>query len=232
MKNKISLIIAAAGSGSRMKADKNKILLDLDGRLVLERTLDKFTKIKEITQLIVVARVDEIAELEKIVSQYSFLDISIIAGGNTRQDSISNGLSLLLSDSSYVIVHDAARPFIKEKFIYGAIDMAKEHGASGVGVRVKDTLKKVDANKMIVETVDRSLVWQIQTPQIFQVDILKEAYKYALETDFVGTDDSSLVEHFGKKVAMFEGDYNNIKLTTKEDMEYAKFMLREGEYDD
>jgi len=229
MNDKITLIIAAAGSGSRMKADKNKILLDLEGKLVLERTLDRFSEIKEIVQLIVVAKEDEIEELKNIVSSYSFLNIRVVSGGKTRQESIAYGLNEVATDSNYVIVHDAARPFIKEEYIKGAISMAKEHGASGVGVRVKDTLKKVDAGGMIIETVDRSVVWQIQTPQIFRVDIIKEAYRYASETKYGGTDDCSLVEHLGKKIAMFEGDYENIKLTTKEDIEYAKFMLRKGE---
>lgn len=229
MNDKISLIIAAAGSGSRMKADKNKILLDLDGKLVIERTLDRFSKIKEVVQLIVVAKEDEIEELKNIVNSYSFLDIRVVSGGKTRQESITCGLNEVTRDSDYVIVHDAARPFVKEEYIKGAISMAKEHGGCGVGVRVKDTLKKVGADGMILETVDRSVVWQIQTPQIFKVDLIKEAYRYASETNYVGTDDCSLVEHLGKKIAMFEGDYENIKLTTKEDMEYAKFMLRRGE---
>ncbi|MGB3366223.1 MAG: 2-C-methyl-D-erythritol 4-phosphate cytidylyltransferase [Acidaminobacteraceae bacterium] len=226
MNDKISLIIAAAGSGSRMKADKNKILLDLEGKLVLERTLDRFLEINEIVQLIVVAKKEDIQEIKNIVDMYSFLDIRVVSGGNTRQESIWCGLNEVIGDSSYIIVHDAARPFIKEEYIRGAISMAKRYGASGVGVRVKDTLKKVDAYDMILETVDRSIIWQIQTPQIFRLDIIKEAYKYAIETNYVGTDDCSLVEHLGKKVAIFEGDYDNIKLTTKEDMEYAKFMLR------
>lgn len=226
MSEKISLIIAAAGSGSRMKAEINKILLDLDGKLVLERTLDKFANVDAIVQLIILAKDEEIEQVKKIVENYNFADICVTSGGKTRQESIKNGLNKVLKDSQYVIVHDAARPFIKEDYIKGAILMAKEYKAAGVGIRVKDTLKKVDSNGMIVETIDRSVVWQIQTPQIFEIDLIRNAYEYAEKTGFVGTDDCSLLEHLGEKIAMFEGDYNNIKLTTREDMEYASFMLK------
>lgn len=225
MKGKITLIIAAAGSGRRMKLEKNKILLDLGGKLILERTIDKFSELEKINQLIIVAKKDEIDEISKIVSVYNFSDIRVISGGSTRQESILCGLNEVLDESNYVIVHDAARPFIKKEHILQSIKMAKIHGACGVGVRVKDTLKRVDNHNMIIDTLDRSIVWQIQTPQVFETKLIKDAYKNAICTEFVGTDDCSLVEHLGKKIAMVEGDYENIKITTKEDLDYASFMV-------
>lgn len=226
MKDYISLIIAAAGSGSRMKAGKNKVLLDLCGKLVIERTLEAFLKIEEIRELIIVAREDELEDLKVIAENYDFWALKLVAGGESRQDSINNGLSQVSEDSSYVIVHDAARPFIKEEHIRGAISMAKDYGASAIGVRVKDTLKRVDHGNMIKETIDRSCVWQVQTPQIFEKDLLKRAYENASLKNLSGTDDCSLLEYMDEKIYMYEGDYTNIKLTTVEDMSYGEFLLR------
>ncbi len=213
------VIIVAAGSGSRMKANINKQFIKLNDKEIIAYTIEKFYNNKNISDIVVVIKEDE-AEFFKnqILDKYNFDNIKIAYGGKERQNSVYNGIKALDKNCEYVLVHDGARPFIDESTINKSIEKVKEYKAIVVGVPVKDTIKIVNANNDIVDTPNRSTLWAVQTPQTFNYDILKKAYEDAFESDFYGTDDAMLVERIGYTVKMIEGSYNNIKVTTPEDI--------------
>ena len=213
------VIIVAAVSGSRMKANINKQFIKLNDKEIIAYTIEKFYNNKNISDIVVVIKEDE-AEFFKnqILDKYNFDNIKIAYGGKDRQNSVYNGIKALDKNCEYVLVHDGARPFIDESTINKSIEKVKEYKAIVVGVPVKDTIKIVNANNDIVDTPNRSTLWAVQTPQTFNYDILKKAYEDAFESDFYGTDDAMLVERIGYTVKMIEGSYNNIKVTTPEDI--------------
>lgn len=149
--------------------------------------------------------------------------ISIVSGGIERQHSVYNGLQAV-KEGEIVLIHDGARPFIRLEKIHELVKEAQEHGAAIPAVPMKDTVKKV-RNGMAEETVERSSLWAVQTPQAFRVSLVLEAHKRAQEEGYIGTDDASLVERMGKKVKIVEGDYRNIKLTTPDDLLFAEAIL-------
>ena len=217
-----SVIIVAAGSGKRMKAGINKQFLLIDGKEILAHTIDKFYNCDEIGEIIVCVKENEEEMLkEKIISKYGYKDIKIAYGGKERQDTIKNGLEKLDEDSEIVLIHDGARPFIEDEIIKNAISETKEHGATVVGVPVKDTIKIVKDGK-ITDTPDRSIVWAAQTPQSFKREIVEVSYKNAYEKGIYGTDDAMLAEYAGYEVHMVKGSYDNIKITSPEDMGFAE----------
>ena len=163
---------------------------------------------------------------KEILDKYNFKNVKIAYGGKERQDSVYNGLKLLDEKCDVVLIHDGARPFVSDKIIDKSIEEAKEHKAIVVGVPVKDTIKVIDNDKNIVDTPNRSVLWAVQTPQTFDYNILIDAYKDAFKNKFYGTDDAMLVERIGYKVKMLEGSYNNIKITTQEDLNIGSQILR------
>lgn len=213
------VIIVAAGSGSRMKANINKQFIKLNDKEIIAYTIEKFYNNKNISDIVVVIKEDE-AEFFKneILDKYNFDNIKVAYGGKERQNSVYNGIKALDKKCEYVLVHDGARPFVDESTINKSIEKVKEYKAIVVGVPVKDTIKIVNANNDIVDTPNRSTLWAVQTPQTFNYNILKKAYEDAFESDFYGTDDAMLVERIGYTVKMIEGSYNNIKVTTPEDI--------------
>ena len=215
---KICAIIVAAGSGTRMGGVKNKVFLELGGKTVIEHTLDTFKNCNLIDKTILVTRECDI-ELCK-----DFEDIKVIAGGKTRQESVYFGLCEA-EDAEIVVIHDGARALITNDIIENAICDAKEYGASAVGVSSKDTLKMVDEDGFIIKTLDRETTYQIQTPQVFKYDEIKKAHDDAIKDGFSGTDDCSLYEKYIGKIKVTKGSYDNIKLTTPDDMEIAKNIL-------
>ena len=175
----------------------------------------------------VVVKEDESEFFKKeILDKYNFKNVKIAYGGKERQDSVYNGLKLLDEKCDVVLIHDGARPFVSDKIIDKSIEEAKEHKAIVVGVPVKDTIKVIDNDKNIVDTPNRSVLWAVQTPQTFDYNILIDAYKDAFKNKFYGTDDAMLVERIGYKVKMLEGSYNNIKITTQEDLNIGSQILR------
>lgn len=219
------VIIPAAGQGKRMGAGKNKLLLELNGVPVLIHTLRVFEQDPQCDGIILAISADDEEPLRKLLQQYNIQKVSrLVYGGKERQHSVYNGLIAANTDD-VILVHDGARPFIDVRFIHELVEAAKDHGAAVVAVQVKDTIKRVHHNE-VVETVDRSSLWAIQTPQAFRISILKEAHKKALETNFLGTDEASLVERLPYPVKIVEGSYDNIKLTTKEDLYFAEAILR------
>ena len=222
-----SVIIAAAGQGKRMQSDINKQYIRLKEKPILAHTIEAFEKVEEINEIILVVSKNEIDLCSQlVVKPYGFKKVKkIIGGGKERQDSIYEGLQVLSKETDVVLIHDGARPFIKEKEIKKSIQVAHQEGACVVGVRVKDTIKLVNKEQCILQTPDRSQLWSVQTPQVFQYKILKRAYEKAKEDHFMGTDDASVVERLGIPVKIIEGQYSNIKITTPEDLVYGEIIL-------
>lgn len=227
---KVCVLIAAAGMSNRMKSDINKTFLLIDGKPVLAHTIQKFEKSKYVDEIIVLAREEEIDYVnENIIRSGNFKKvIDVISGGNSRQSSIKNGLERLDDDVDIVLTQDGARPFVHVETIDNAIESVLELRAVVVGVPVKDTIKSVydDGGTKVYLTPKRSLLWSAQTPQVFYAEDLKRAYIYAEREGIEGTDDSSLIEKYGLEVSMVMGSYDNIKITTPEDLVLAKLFAK------
>ncbi|MCM3666888.1 2-C-methyl-D-erythritol 4-phosphate cytidylyltransferase [Mesobacillus subterraneus] len=220
------VILPAAGQGKRMGAGKNKLLLTLEGIPVLIHTIKVFEADPACSGIILAIHPDDEAEFKLLLAQYGIHKVSsLVVGGKERQDSVYNGLKAVGSFDGVVLVHDAARPFIKVETIHRLVEAADKEGGAIVAVPVKDTIKKA-VNCQVLETVERSSLWAVQTPQAFRVSVLLEAHNKALEEQFIGTDESSLVERLPHQVSIIEGDYDNIKLTTPEDLYFAEAILR------
>ncbi len=230
MKN--TVIIAASGTGKRMKSAVAKQYLELKGRPVLSYTIEAFDKSPYIDDIIIVCGSTDIDYVSKnIVAKYGYSKVkTVTAGGNERQDSVYNGLKKVSKDCDVVLIHDGVRPFIDNKYIKELIDTALECGGCVMGVKVKDTIKICDKSNNITDTPERNTLWAAQTPQAFKYSIIMNAYKKAFDDGYYGTDDSMLAERTGVKIKMVEGSYNNIKLTTPEDLDVGEKILEKRYY--
>ena len=215
-------IILGAGSGTRMKSEKSKLLLELCGKTVIERTVEKFTSSPYVDEVIVVCREADLEAFEKHLSKF---ELSYCFGGSTRQESVANAVETI-DEADLLIIHDGARPLITEKEIADAVMAAKKNGAAAVGVPVKDTIKIVDGNMQIVSTPDRSSLVAIQTPQVFSFKIYKQALELAKQQNADFTDDCALFENMGIPVFAVKGEYSNIKITTPEDIPMAESIIK------
>ncbi|MDR7002477.1 2-C-methyl-D-erythritol 4-phosphate cytidylyltransferase [Neobacillus niacini] len=219
------VILPAAGQGKRMGAGKNKLLIELNGIPVLIHTLRVFEKDEQCDGMILAIHPQDEADFNVLLEQYQINKVkSLVPGGKERQHSIHHALKTV-KDGGIILVHDAARPFIRKEHIHRLIKAAEETGAAIIGVPAKDTMKTV-RNQKVLGTVERSSLWAVQTPQAFRMPILLEAYEKAESENFLGTDDASLVERIPHPVTMVEGDYDNIKLTTPEDLFFAEAILK------
>lgn len=220
------VIIVAAGSGSRMNRDINKQFIKLNGKEIIAYTIEKFYKNEDIDDIVIVIKESEEEYFVKnIINKYGFDNVKIAYGGKERQDSVYNGIKKIHTNCDVILVHDGARPFVNNKIIKNSINEAKENNAVVVGVPVKDTIKVVDSNGNIVDTPNRALLWSVQTPQSFKYEIIKKAYEDAYNNNYYGTDDAMLVERIGYNVKMIEGSYDNIKITTEEDLYFGIQIL-------
>ncbi|WP_296645814.1 2-C-methyl-D-erythritol 4-phosphate cytidylyltransferase [Romboutsia sp. 13368] len=221
------VVIVAAGTGSRMNMGINKQFIKLEGKEIIYYTIEKFYKNENIDDIVVVVKEDEAEFFRKeILDKYNFKNIKLAYGGKERQDSVYNGLKSLDKNCNIVLIHDGARPFVSNKIINKSIEEAKENKAIVVGVPVKDTIKVIDNDKNIVDTPNRNILWAVQTPQTFDYNLLIKSYEDAFKDGFYGTDDAMLVERIGYKVKMVEGSYNNIKITTQEDLGIGSQILK------
>ncbi|MDO4300370.1 MAG: 2-C-methyl-D-erythritol 4-phosphate cytidylyltransferase [Clostridia bacterium] len=225
MKN--SVIIVAAGSGKRMKSAIAKQYIELKGRTILSYTVETFNKSEYIDEIILVTSKDAIDFVrEEIVLKYGFNKVkAVVEGGSERQYSVYNGLQAVSADSDVVLIHDGVRPFVADKYIAELESIAMEYGGCVLGVPVKDTIKICDEGGNITDTPDRASLWLAQTPQCFKHDVVMGAYEAAMAEGILGTDDSMLVERMGTKIKMVKGDYNNIKITTPEDLYMGEVIL-------
>ncbi|HJV16123.1 MAG TPA: 2-C-methyl-D-erythritol 4-phosphate cytidylyltransferase [Bacillales bacterium] len=219
------VIIPAAGQGKRMGVGKNKLLIDLNGIPMIIHTLRVFESDDECEGVVLATHPQDVVEFNTLLKKYKITKVkNIVSGGEERQHSIYNGLKTV-NGNGVILVHDAARPFVKKEHIHCLMETAEKYGAAILGVPAKDTMKKV-SDGMVLETVERSSLWAVQTPQAFRMSILLEANEAAERDKFVGTDDASLVERLSIPIKMVEGDYDNIKLTTKEDLFFAEAILK------
>lgn len=221
----ISAIILAGGKGKRMGAKVSKQYIEVKGKPILYYTLQRFADCKDIDKIVLVLPKDEIEYCTKeILDKYSLKVDTIVEGGKERQDSVFNALDKLDGDE-IVLIHDGARPFVSERIIKDGIKYAKLYGAAAPGVTPKDTIKIKDKNSFSLCTPDRNELVAIQTPQVFKLDTIKECHRKIREDKLTVTDDTMVVEHYGNKVYLFEGDYTNIKVTTPEDLILAEKLI-------
>jgi 2-C-methyl-D-erythritol 4-phosphate cytidylyltransferase len=231
-------VIPAAGSGRRINAPVNKIMLPLLGRSVLEHTLEVFLASNLIKILVLAVKRDEKdaihSQITGITNKYG-KKIVLVEGGAERQDSVAHGLEYLRrwtgwkSRKRLVAIHDAARPLITVDLLHQSLMAGLDCGAVGIGVPLKDTIKEVDAEGIVIATPDRSKFWAIQTPQVFDLDLLLECYQKAKESRLLFTDDCGVVEFCGHSVKLIPGSYENLKITTPEDLILAEAILRRRE---
>ena len=220
-----SVIIVAAGSGKRMQRNINKQFIKLNEKEIIAHTIDAFYKNENINEIIVCIKKEEEEFFKKeIIQKNDFKNIKIAYGGKERQDSIYNGLKSVNKKCKIVLIHDGARPFVDNRIIEESISVAKEKKAVVVGVPVKDTIKiVVDGN--ITDTPNRDNLWSAQTPQTFDYELITKAYDEAYKENYYGTDDSMLVENIGQEVTMIMGSYENIKITSPEDLNIGEQIL-------
>jgi len=228
-KLKTVVIIPAAGKGVRMGAG-NKLLLPLMDRPILQRTIEAFQNCPLITA-IVLAVSDDTEQFcrEYIIDKPAFTKVTqLIPGGVTRQASVYNALKHAAKEFDIVLVHDGARPLVGRALIETAINDAARYGAVVPAVEVKDTIKVI-SGELITKTPERASLRAVQTPQAFRADLLISAFESAISAGFTGTDEASLVERAGLTVKIFTGSYENIKITTPEDMLIARSILQKRE---
>ena len=225
---KTDAVIVSAGKSHRFMEGRKKQFHFLGGRPILAHTLDKFETCPLVRSiLLVVGQEDMDYCLKEVIEKYKFQKVSqIIPGGKRRQDSVKNGMDALQKDADIVAIHDGVRPFVTKAMIEDSIHFAVRHGAVVLAMPVKDTIKISNPDGTVLKTLDRESLWQIQTPQTFQTNVIKEAYYRATEDGFIGTDDASLVERLGVKVHILPGSYTNIKITTPEDLLLANLFLK------
>ncbi len=221
------VIIVAAGKGKRMGSAVNKQFLNIKDRPVLFYSLDIFSKNSLIDGIILVCSEKEIDYCrEQVVEKYNIKKIlKIVSGGNERQDSVLNGLKAI-NDCDVVLIHDGARPFVNNKIIEDGIEYAKLYGACTCGVSPKDTIKAKGIEGFSSKTLDRKNLFSVQTPQCFKYDLIMKCHQELKEDGVIVTDDTSVVEHYGHKVYLYEGSYRNIKITTEEDLSVAEAILK------
>lgn len=222
----LAVIIVAGGTGSRMKSDVPKQFLKINNKEIIEHTLIAFEKSDIADCVVVVCRGEYISHMEKIASRFSdSMAIRIVPGGETRQDSVYKGIEAV-KDYKYVMIHDAVRCCIKPEEIRSLYSVLTHTDGCAFGVLVKDTIKQTDSDCNILATLDRSNLWQIQTPQAFITQDIIKAHEYASINNIKATDDCALAELIGLNIKIVEGSYDNIKITTQEDVYLAEMILK------
>ena len=222
MKPVVGAIIVAAGSSQRMgKIDK--IFASLDGQPLLARVVSVFQQCSQIDRVVIVLTQRNKKRGEKLVEKYGWSKvIEVCQGGLRRQDSVNQGLSRL-NGCDWVVIHDGARPLITADLIEKGLTKAADSGAAIAAAPVKDTIKSVYADNTVEKTLKRENLWAAQTPQIFRYDIISQAYQ---QINSEITDDAAAVEKLGYRVNVYMGSYENIKVTTREDLDLARLVLR------
>jgi 2-C-methyl-D-erythritol 4-phosphate cytidylyltransferase len=223
----VTAIIAAAGAGRRMKSDRPKQLLVLDGTPILVYTVRKFDTCPAINNIIIAAPRESVDEIRKLITASNLSKpVSVVQGGDRRQDSVYTAMQYLAADTTLVAVHDAVRPFVSPAEIEAVVAEAGRRGSAVLAVPVVDTVKQI--RKDIVDsTLTREHLVLAQTPQAFRLEILREAFEKARKDDYYGTDESSLVERLGHPVVIVRGSERNIKITRPSDLTIARAILEE-----
>ena len=232
MMEKLVAIVPAAGAGKRLGLGINKAFAELRGAPLIVHCLAMLARTELVSEAIVVLAPAEVEEGAALLarfapSYFATLPFKVVAGGKERQDSVANALAAVPADAAYIAVHDGARPFAGRAVFERTLAAAKEQGAAIAAVPVKNTIKVVDAKGVVVDTPVRSTLVAVQTPQVFRASLLKEAYAHLVAHPAAVTDDASVVELVGQNVVVASGRYENIKITTPEDLVLAEHFLEE-----
>lgn len=228
MNDRVVALIPSAGGGRRFGSPVQKQFLPLAGKPLLVHTLQPFQMSPSIQEILLVVPSDWVDKvMDVIVKPYDLHKVKrAVPGGALRQESVRLGLEALESIWDVVMIHDGARPFVTDEMIARSIKETLVHGATFVGVPAIDTIKEVDPEGQVQSTLDREKLWMVQTPQSFRFEMIVRAHREAERVGFVGTDDASLVERLGYKVRALLGSYDNIKVTTPEDLILAEAIFR------
>lgn len=235
-RGRIVAIVPAAGVGKRFGEEKNKSFYHFLGKPLIIWTLEALHEVEEISEIIPVFKQDDLEHGSELIERYNIKNIKrIVPGGKERQDSVYNALNSFCEKAEAILIHDGARPLVQRDLIKRAIYELKGFDGVITALPVKDTIKEVRAQRtegssdIIVEkTLNRSLLWAVQTPQVFYFDKIMKAYKKAMSEGFYATDDSALIERYNGMVKIIMGSYRNIKITTPEDLLIAEAMLKGG----
>ncbi|WP_411679956.1 2-C-methyl-D-erythritol 4-phosphate cytidylyltransferase [Clostridium thailandense] len=219
-------IIVAAGKGKRMRTDINKQFLNIKDKPLIYYTLKTFADSKAVDGIIIVCAEDEIEYCKhEIVEKYQIAKVlKIVSGGKERQNSVYNGINVI-KNCEIVLIHDGARPFVNDRIIEEGIKYAKEYGACACGVVPKDTIKVRDIKGFSTSTLNRNEVFSVQTPQCFRYDLILKCYRKLNKEKVNVTDDTAVVNYYGNPVYLYEGSYDNIKITTPEDLYIAENII-------
>ncbi|MBV7274488.1 2-C-methyl-D-erythritol 4-phosphate cytidylyltransferase [Clostridium sp. PL3] len=219
-------IIVAAGKGKRMRTDINKQFLNIKDKPLIYYTLKTFADSKAVDGIIIVCAEDEIEYCKhEIVEKYQIAKVlKIVSGGKERQNSVYNGINVI-KNCEIVLIHDGARPFVNDRIIEEGIKYAKEYGACACGVVPKDTIKIRDIKGFSTSTLNRNEVFSVQTPQCFRYDLILKCYRKLNKEKVNVTDDTAVVNYYGNPVYLYEGSYDNIKITTPEDLYIAENII-------
>lgn len=218
----VSVILLAGGIGTRMQAEMPKQFLVLHQKPIARHSFDLFLEMPEINEIIVVCD----PQYRHHFQSNQDKRIAFAMPGSRRQDSVYNGLQEVSNLDSLICIHDSARPLIDRQLVMRVLHAADEIGAATVGMPVKFTIKESDGNDFVSHTPDRSLLWEIQTPQVIQHSLLKKAFAYAIEKNITVTDDASLVELINAKVKLIPGTHSNLKITAPEDLSIASELFK------
>lgn len=223
---KVAAVIVCGGSSSRMHGI-DKMFAEVGGMPVAARTVAKFQNCEKIDSIVIVTKEESVLKMQELCEKYGFGKVTdITVGGRCRQESVKNGVEFLKDDIGIVLIHDGARPFVTDECIVRVIDGAAEHGAVTCAVPLKDTVKSVKPDGLVIGTPDRSALCAVQTPQGFGLELYKKAIEANADRLEDFTDDCSVVESLGYAVYTVEGDYSNIKVTTAEDLLYAEILAK------
>lgn len=226
----IVAIVLAGGTGSRMRADRPKQLLQLRGQPILAHSISLFGSMREVSHVVVV--LDEVHRpLFEAVAASQPCPVTWAMPGTERQDSVYNGLEAAPPGLRLACIHDAARPLVTQEAVRRVLHDAEVHGAAVLGVQSKATVKESEDGEFVLRTVPRSRLWEIQTPQVVRPELLKRGFEKVRAEGIDVTDDASIVEALGEPVKITVGDYSNIKITTPEDMSIAESILQQREHE-
>jgi 2-C-methyl-D-erythritol 4-phosphate cytidylyltransferase len=217
----VSVILLCGGTGTRMRKAIPKQFLEVHQKMIAHYSFELFEEMEEVSEIIVVADPLYRHHFSSVSKRVAFA-----LPGKRRQDSVFNGLQAVDENAAYICVHDSARPLIDAALVRRVLEAAVEHGAATAGMPVKFTVKEHDGNGVVKSTPDRSKYWEIQTPQVIRADLLRKGFDYVNAHHLEVTDDVSVVEHLKHPVKLVEGSYNNLKITTVEDLLLAEHFLK------
>ncbi len=228
---KVIAVVPAAGLGKRFGQEKNKTFYSFLGKPIIVWSLQLLQSVPEISEIIPVVKEEDLMISADLIEEFEIKKVKqIVPGGKERQDSVYNGLQSVHEKNAVVVIHDGGRPFADSAMVSNAIKSVKGWDGVVTGVPVKDTIKEADCREesgtAVLRTLNRDVLYAIQTPQVFPLQVILDAHEKARYERFYGTDDASLVEKYGGKIRIVEGSYRNIKITTPEDIYIAEALLK------